>query len=174
MAKKYSEDQLTKAILLVIDDGLSPRMVAAQTGINLRSLQRYKSVYLGNDTSKVKKKVITEEVAVIEEVSLTNNEVQNKLNVTLLKRAKFLDDVIDTKQILLDQLRKEGKKTTNIDALQKSIKTLSDIEKEVIPDGDVPAVHAKTVNMFQFFNQKLIDEGYAGPKLTDADIVKGD
>ena len=99
---------------------------------------------------------------------------RNSLTQTMLARAKFLDDVFDAKKIVLERIVKVAKRSDNLDALQRTVKTLSDIEKEVTPDGDTPPVHAKTVNMFQFFNQQLMKDGYTGPELTDADIVKSD
>jgi hypothetical protein len=100
--------------------------------------------------------------------------VQKHLDETMLARTKFLDEVFETKRIVLRQIRKVSGKSQNLDAMQRTLKTLTDIEVEVKPDGESPAVHAQTINMFNFFNQKLIQEGYEGPVLSDADIVRGD
>jgi hypothetical protein len=85
-----------------------------------------------------------------------------------------MQDVFETKQIILQRIMKLGGNSQNLDALQKTLKTLNELEGGGDKPEDNAVFHADTVNMFQFFNQKLIDEGYVGPELTDADIVKGE
>lgn len=171
--KKYLDEELTKAVLLILDENMSPKEVSKQTHIHLRTLQRYKRKYV--DDLEEEKQVKTDYPAVFKGTApVSSTEVQKQLDQTMLARAKFLEDVFNVKQKLLKQLEKVGGKSTNVDALQRSIKTLNDIEKEVTPEGDAPMVHAKTVNVFQLFNQNLEKNGYKGPELTDADIVKGD
>jgi len=167
--RKYSEADLTNAVFLIINQGISPAEVSRQTGINLRTLQRYKNKHI-----KEQQEEKTPDYPVVFKKDNPISHVQKQLDNTLLTRAKFLDDVMETKQIVLNRIRKVAHKSDNLDALQRTAKTLSDIEKEVLPDGDTPAVHANTVNMFQFFNQQLLANGYKGPELTDADIIKGD
>lgn len=172
MTRRYSDQEISRAILLIEEEGLPIAEVAAQTGINYRALYRYRDRYIkGKQPPKQRKK--ENEIVVYKENTLPTAEVQQRLDKTMIERAKFLDDVFDTKKVLLERLKEIGIKSNNVDALQKAIKTLSDIEKSVEPDGDHPSLHADTVNMFQFFNQKLIAEGYTGPELTDADIAKG-
>ena len=171
--RKYSDEKLSNAILMVLDQGMSPKQVSISTGINIRTLQRHKRKYV--DDLQEEKQVKTDYPAVFKGTApVSSTEVQKQLDQTMLARAKFLEDVFNVKQKLLKQLDKVGGKSQNVDALQRSIKTLNDIEKEVTPEGDAPLVHAKTVNVFQLFNQNLIKNGYKGPELTDADIVKGD
>ena len=178
--KSYTEDQLTAAVLLVLEGGLNPTQAAKQTGISKRTIQRAKSKMLGVSTPKWKteedeaEEVLEKELATRHDIPMLSPESQERVDNTLIARAQFLDEVFETKKVLLKQLRKMGARSQNIDALQKSLKTLTEIEGAVKPSDDTPAAHAKTVNMFQFFNQQLINEGYEGPKLTDADIVKGD
>lgn len=173
MIRKYSEDELTRAILMILNEGLTPKEVAKKTGINVRAIQRYKIKYV-NDPDENSLKRSDYPTVFKSEMPVTDPKLQEKLNQTLLARASFLDEVFETKQALLRQLKKVGMKSQNVDALQRSIKTLNDLEKEATPDGDEPPVHAKTVNMFQFINNQLTTHGYKGPELTDADIVKGD
>ena len=171
--RRYSEDELTKAILLILDQNLSPKEVSKITSIPVRTLQRYKTKYV-DDIEESKDNPKDYPAVFKADAPKINMDVQKQLDNTMLARAKFLDEVFETKRELLKQLLKIGKKSQNVDALQRSIKTLNDLEKDVTPDGDSPAVHAKTVNVFQLFNQNLIENGYKGPELTDADIVKGD
>jgi hypothetical protein len=169
--KRYSENSMARAIMLIVNEGLSTADAAERTGINLRTLQRYKSRYIDQ---KIEPTPVFTEIAVIEP-AIPKEKVKKTLDVAIMKRAKFLDDVFDTKKVVLERIKKISKSSDNLDALQRSLKTLSEIETEVLPkEHDVPAAHANTVNMFNFFNQQLIDEGYEGPELTDADIVKGD
>jgi len=170
MVKKYSEDELTRAILLIIDQGFSPSEAARQTGINLRAIQRYKKQYVDEKTPDYP---TTQEIAVAGEVPAMNPKVNEEVYKTIIARAKFLDEVFETKQVVLKQIRKVSGKSQNLDAMQRTLKTLSDIEKEVVPDGN-PVNYAKTLNVFNIFNQQLIQDGYKGPELSDADIVKGD
>jgi len=183
--KKYSEDQLTKAILMIIEQDIPLKKVAEITGINARTISRYKSNYTGSKESikppREKKKstlpatIKTPEVAFNKDNTLPSAELQKQVEKTIIDRAKFLDDLFEVKQLVLDQIKDQIKKIKNIDALQKTLKTLNDIAKEVGPKGPGNlADNAKVVNMFNFFNQQLIDEGYEGPELTDADIVKND
>lgn len=173
MIRKYSEEELTHAILLILDRGMTPTEVSKATGINLRALQRYKRKYV--DEKEIPDYVYPgKDVILRGEVPLMSTDVQQKLDKTILVRVKFLDDLFATKQVLLKQINKIGAKSQNLDALHRALKTVSDLENVVTPDGDTPAVQAKTVNMFQFFNQQLIANGYKGPELSDADIVKGD
>lgn len=175
--RKHSEADLTKAILLILDQNMSYKEVSRLTAIPVRTLQRYKNRYIEDKEEEVEVDdgELKSYPAVFKSDSPgVSRDVQQRLDATMLARAKFLDDVLETKQVLLNQLRKEGKRSKNIDALQRSIKTLTDIEKDVAPDGDPPVAHAKTVNVFQLFNQQLLQNGYKGPELTDADIVKGD
>jgi hypothetical protein len=173
MIRKYSEDQMTRAIMLILNEGLTPKEVSKKTGINLRAIQRYKVKYVNNpDEDSIKR---SDYPTVFKStMPVMDPELQGKLNQTLLDRAKFLDDVFEAKKTVLDQIVKVAKKSENLDALQRTVKTLADLEKEVTPEGDEPPVHAKTVNMFQFINNQLTTHGYKGPELTDADIVKGD
>ncbi len=167
MAKKtYTESQLMHALMLILDNGLTGAKAAEVTGISIRQIMRYKARYL--------EKKEKGETTVTSLVTMVDPSVQDSVDKVMITRVKFLEDVFKTKQILLAQLEKIGKKSLNVDALQRSIKTLNDIEKEVTPEGDAPMVHAKTVNVFQLFNQNLEKNGYKGPELTDADIVKGD
>lgn len=171
--RKYSDEKLSEAMLLILDQNMSLTKVSKITSIPVRTLQRHKKKIL--DDLQEEKQVKTDYPAVFKwDAPVNNTNVQTQLDNTMLKRVRFLEDVFNVKQILLAQLEKVGKKSQNIDALQRSIKTLNDIEKEVTPEGDAPMVHAKTVNVFQLFNQNLIKDGYQGPELTDADIVKGD
>lgn len=172
--KKYSHEKLSNAILMIVDEGMPIAKVAKLTLIHIRTLQRHKKLYLKNpDDYKEKKEPDYPEIF-RSDVPVSNSKVQTQLDNTMLKRVRFLEDVFNVKLTLLAQLEKVGKKSQNVDALQRSIKTLNDIEKEVTPEGDAPMVHAKTVNVFQLFNQNLEKNGYKGPDLTDADIVKGD
>jgi ParB-like chromosome segregation protein Spo0J len=176
MARKYSEEELTRAILLIIDQGMTPAEVSERTGINLRAIQRYRTKYAGTNDKVAIMKDMEAPVVFHRENTIASDEVQKKLDETLLARAKFLDDLFATKQVLLAQIHKLGRKSKNLDALQRSLKTLNDIEAETKPGDEGnnnPAFHAKTVNMFQFFNQQLIQDGYKGPEPSPADIVKG-
>ena len=165
--KPHTDQELTKALLLILENGLTVKKASEITGINPRSIQRYKARFV--DTQKSKEESVASGV-----VAMVDPSIQESVDRVMLTRVKFLEDVFNVKQKLLKQLDKVGSKSTNVDALQRSIKTLNDIEKEVTPEGDAPMVHAKTVNVFQLFNQNLIKNGYKGPELTDADIVKGD
>lgn len=172
MPKKYTQQELTRAILLIVDEGLSIADVAKETGINYRALYRYRDRYVkGKQPPKQKKK--EQEIVVHKDTTVPNAELQRNVDAALIERAKFLNDLMQTKQLLLDRIAKIGEKSNNLDALQRSLKTLNDIETVVKPADDTPLANAKTINMFQFINQQLIDEGYEGPKLTDADIVRG-
>lgn len=173
MPQKYTDQELSRAMLLITDQNMSPAQVAIQTGIHLRTIQRYKSKYVDNKQIP-KQKPKEDDDVVYKDTTLPDPELQRNVDAALTGRAKFMDEVFETKRELLKQLLKIGKKSQNVDALQRSIKTLNDIEKEVTPEGDAPMVHAKTVNVFQLFNQNLEKNGYKGPELTDADIVKGD
>jgi DNA-binding transcriptional MerR regulator len=170
--RKYSEDKLTKAMLLSLDQNMSLTEVSKITGIPVRTLQRYKSKNLDDLQEKQEK---TDYPAVFKgDAPVSDSDVQKQLDATMLARAKFLDNVFDAKKAVLERIVKIAKKSENLDALQRTVKTLDEIENKVVPDGDTPPVHAKTVNMFQFFNQQLIQDGYKGPELTPSDIVKGD
>lgn len=172
MARKYSEEELTRAVLLMIDHGLSPSQAELESGVNKRSIFRFKSKYL-NEGESVKK--ISKLLYRNNDKSQDSISTQQDIDDVVKARAKFLRDIMKTKQVLLDRLEKIGKKSNNLDAIQRSIKTLSDVEVIMLPkEDDIPEAHVKNLNLFQFFNQKLINEGYEGPKFSDADIVKGD
>jgi transposase len=174
MVRKYSEEELTKVLLLILDRGMTPLQASQVSGISLRTIQRYKSKYLGTIPVPVAPGV-TQPVIFHKESTIPTDEVQRKLDATLLERAKFLTDLFDTKKILLAQIRKIGKKSQNLDAMQKTLKTITELENVVDPeDGNKPSKFPATVNMFQYFNQLLINEGYEGPKIEESDIIKGD
>lgn len=103
-----------------------------------------------------------------------NAELQQKVDKALIERAQFLDDLFSAKKVILQSILKLYRKSQNLDSLQKTLKTLSDLENIGSETEKEPGKLAGTVNMFQFINQKLIDEGYVGSELTDADIVKRD
>jgi transposase-like protein len=173
MSKKYTEPELSRAILMIVDEEMPISEVAAQTGINYRALYRYRDRYIkGKQPPKQKKK--EDKIVVLKETTAPNAELQRNIDTALIERAKFMEDVFKVKQILLGQIMKISMKSQNLDAMQRTLKTLCDLEETDSPKNETPGLHADTVNMFQFFNQKLIDEGYEGPPLTDADIVKGD
>lgn len=168
-SKGYSESQLTKAMLLVLEQGVSLNDAAAATGISKRTIQRYKRRHIEDGTPDQQM-----EVAVAGTTTIKSKEVMDEVDDALIRRAKFINDVIDTKQVVIDRIRKIAKKSTNLDALQRTVKTLDDLENKVQPDGPVPASTNAHLNIFNFYNQKLKNEGYEGPELSDADIVKGD
>jgi hypothetical protein len=192
MIRKYDEKQIAAAILMMLEENLTPPQAAKRTGINVRALQRYKLKYVGKPElypfvkpeileplEEAKAKTRQAEVitpVVIDKTPVATEEVVEAVDQTILKRAKFLDKVFDAKEVLLNRLVKIGVKSQNVDALQRSIKMLHDIEKEVVPEDDKgnPLIYAKQVNMFQTINQNLIDNGYKGPELKESDIVKGD
>lgn len=159
---------------MIVDEGISISEVALQTGINYRALYRYRDRYIkGKHSPRQKNK--EDEIEIYDESPTSNTELQAKLDEKLISRAKFLDDLFATKQIVLKQIAKLSKKSQNLDALQRSLKTINDIENTALPDGEEsPAAHVKAVNMFQFINQQLINEGYEGPELSPSDIVKGE
>jgi hypothetical protein len=41
--KKYSDEELTKAVLLILDEDMSLKKASKITGITVRTLQRYKN-----------------------------------------------------------------------------------------------------------------------------------
>jgi transposase-like protein len=184
MPQKYSEQDMARAILLVLDQSLPIKKVAREMGINLRALQRYKARYLADPTTTtlrqmfptVRENPLKEDEPIVKKDNpVASAEVMDATDKTLIARAKFLDDVLSTKQVLLDRLKMAGGKSNNIDALHKAIKTLDDLETKVVPEGgNSPAAQVKTLNVFQLFNQQLINEGYEGPEIPDADIVKND
>jgi hypothetical protein len=176
MNRKYTQEELTKAILLILEEGYTPTQASEKTGIKLRTIQRFKNKYTEDLGLVIKVPGISKEFFKGDSLPVVNSEVQKMVETTLINRSTFIDDLIETKQIVLDRIKKISKRSDNLDALQRTVRTLADIEKEVVPggEGELPAIHAKTVNIFNQINQQLIDEGYEGPKLTDADIVKGD
>ena len=162
---------MSRAMLCIFDEGQSIAEVAKDTGINLRALYRYKDKYIkGKQPPRQKKK---HEMVVYKESTVPSTELQKNVDSALIERAKFMQDVFETKQIILQRIKLLGDKSKNIDALQRTLKTLNELEGGGQKKEDSATLHADTVNMFQFFNQQLIDEGYEGPPLTDADIVKG-
>jgi hypothetical protein len=182
MIRKYDEKQIAAAILMVLDENLSVPEVSKRTGINVRALQRYKLKYVDKPDLYpfVKPEILQPKEpekapVVIDKNPVATVEVVEAVDKTILKRSQFLEKVFAAKEVLLNRLVKIGAKTDNVDALQRAIKTLHDIEKEVIPEDDKgnPLIYAKQVNMFQTINQNLIDNGYKGPELKESDIVKG-
>jgi transposase len=172
-SKNYTESQLTKALLLVLEQGMSPKDAAKMTGISKRTIQRYKRRHVEDETPEP---VRTTEIAVAGTTMLSSKEAMDEVDDALMRRTKFLSDVMETKQVVIDRIRKLAKKSSNLDALQRTIKTLDDLETKVDPDGGGSKLPLgnPNLNIFNFFNQKLTNEGYEGPKLEDADIVKGD
>jgi transposase-like protein len=173
MERKYTDEQLSKAILMILNEGMSSKEVAEKTGINLRAIQRYKAQFVGGPPEP--EPVTTKEIAKSGKRIVQSSDAQEELDEVIIRRTHFLNDVFEGKKVVLDRIIKLAKKYNNIDALQRTLKTLADIEALALPkEGDVPAAHIEQINMFQFFNQKLTKEGYEGPALTDADIVNGD
>lgn len=166
----HSEEQLTNALIMILEQGMTTQKVAELTGISKRTIQRYKSRELEEETPEP---VAVRDIAKRSDSMIQNAEVQDELDKTIISRAKFINEVIDTKQVVIERIKKISKKSTNLDALQRTVKTLDEIENKITPNGEVSDSHAKTINVFQLLNQNLIKQGYEGPKLTDADIVKG-
>jgi hypothetical protein len=170
---KYPEELLTRALLLVVDQGVSLKDAALQTGISKRTIQRYRSKFV-----KVPEKIATPTggtltMFVPKETTLQNPNLQ-KVEKVLIDRTNFLDEVFRVKGVVLKQMETVAKKSNNLDALQKTVKMLDEMDNEHKPKGNVPPLTPGQVNIFQFLNEKLTKEGYEGPELTDADIVEGD
>ena len=171
-SKTYSEAQLTKALLLVLESGMSPKEASKITGISKRTIQRYKKQHVEDSTPEPAK---TTDIAIAGTTTIASSEAVDKLDDALIKRAKFISEVVDTKQVVVERIRKLAKKSSHLDALQRTLKTLDEIENKVDPDGGASKIPANAgTNIFNYFNMKLTNEGYEGPKLEDADIVKGD
>lgn len=174
MPKQYSEQELTKALLLILDRGMSPTEAEAETGIPLRTIQRYKAKHLASDRS------IPVESSGMSFQTLGNfpmtvtPEAKTQLDKTIEDRAKFLEDLFEAKQDILKRIKVLTKSSENIDYLQKTLKTLTELETTVAPKGNPPPGTVNANNIFQIFNQQLINQGYEGPTISDADVVKGD
>lgn len=171
-AKVYSDEQLTKALLLVLEQGMSPKDAAKATGISKRTIQRYKRQHVEDHTPDL---AVGTDLVLAGDATIRSKETMDEIDDALIKRAKFLNDVIDTKQVVIDRIKKIAKKSTNLDALQRTVKTLDELENKVDPDGGAGKLPVgNPTNIFNYFNMKLTNEGYEGPELTDADIVKND
>lgn len=173
MHKKYTDEELSRAMLIITDQNMSPAQVAIQTGIHLRTIQRYKSKYVDNKQIP-KQKPKEDDVVVYKDTTLPDTELPRNVDATLTRRAKFMDDVFNLKQLIVDRLEAIVKKSQNIDTLQRTLKTLTELEKETKPDDPVPGITGGNVNIFTYLNQQLEKDGYKGQPLTDADIIEGD
>ena len=173
MHQKYSEQELTKALLLILDRGMSVTEASIETDIPIRTIQRFKVKFINSD-KQIPVSSSGMDLATLDMPMTITPRAKTELDETMLARAKFLDDIFTAKQNIIKRINLLTKTSENIDYLQKTLKTLTDIESTVAPKDDPPAAHAKTVNMFQFFNQQLKNEGYEGPNISDADIIKGD
>jgi hypothetical protein len=170
---KHSEEQLTKALLLVLDQGVTLKVASEQTGISVRSIQRYKSKFTKSPEKIPTPTGGTLTMIVPKDTTLPNPNLQ-KIEKVLIDRTNFLDEVFRVKSVVLKQMETVAKKSNNLDALQKTVKMLDEMENEHKPKGNnPPTLPPGQVNIFQFLNEKLTKEGYEGPELTDADIVEG-
>jgi len=136
-------------MLMIVDAGMPIAEVAKKSGIHLRTLYRYRDKFIKDKKSPKQVKTKEIDVVVHKEITVPNEYLQKKGEAALTERAQFLD------------------------ALQKTLKTLTDFEGVGMEKDKEPGKFANTVSMFNFFNQQLINEGYEGSKLTNTDIVGG-
>jgi len=173
MPRKYTDQELSKAMLMIAEQGMQISEVSRRTSINYRTLYRYQDRYLkGKIPNKQDKK--NNEVVIYKENPVADSEMQQKVDQAILERARFQEDLFRVKQLVLSKIERTIQGKVSLDSLQKTLRTITDLETVENEQEENPAKHSGTVNMYNFFNQKLIDEGYEGPELTDADIVEGD
>jgi len=171
MPKFTNRKALDRALFYIIEQNMTVQDAAKSSGANLRTVYRKYQQYL-DQTNKIKDGLMphvdNDKIAII-------HTPEQELNIALHERAQFMKDMFRAKKLILERIIRVAKDTRNIDALQKTLKTLSELENIGNPkDSDMPGVNVDTANIFQFFNQKLIDDGYQGKPVTDADIIEGD
>jgi len=172
MPKQTNQKALGRALFYIIEQNMPLKEAAETAGVKYRTLTRNYQKYLAQET-RIKDGVLPKEE---EEEPITVPIIpEHEINTAIHERAHFTKEIFRAKREILKRILVLTKGTKNIDALQRTLKTLDDLERSAPPQpSDMPGVNADTVNMFQFFNQKLIDDGYQGKPITDADIIEGD
>jgi len=162
-----SEQQALRALWFVVNEGMSFSQAARQEGISERSLFRYKKT---KDIELLRGCKIDE---VAGRVPVLPAEITENLNSMLERKLKIQGELMDVQELIVKQLKKRIPKLVNVDILQKALKTVNDATKTLDPRGDVPPV-PKNVNIVNYFNQQVINEGDESKDITPADIVEND
>lgn len=167
MPKKYSDVQVTEAVMQMVNEGWTVIEAEKHTGIPRRTIYRMKERIM-NPEGEI---IAPPNSIAIAETSALNQKISSQIDEAAATQIRVQAKLLTLKELLIDTLIKKTPGQFNIDYLQKTLKTVVELDNKKSP-GE-PVIPAE-VNIFNFYADKFKKKGYEGPVLTDADIVEGD
>ena len=131
--KRYSLEYKMEALAILKHNNFNYITTASQLGIAKRSIYLWQQRYGGEITNAVKKN-------------------------TAERQDGLIDMIYDVKLMILDRMKVIIQDESNLDNLQKTLKTLSEIDGTLNPSEDVGAKSSE-VNTYEQINNILIQQG---------------